>query len=99
MDVCAVVSISVEKESAMAYLKIFAGIALVVSLLWVIDKPGYDSWLAVVVSLSAFIALFVTDSKKRGISRQHQVVSKSALGVQAGGDVNIGTISRDKHVE
>jgi predicted O-methyltransferase YrrM len=83
----------------MIYLKLLAGIALVVSIFWVHAKPGYDSWLSVVVSLSALGALFVTDNKMQSGTRQQRVVSKSSIGVQAGGDVNIGTNSRERNAK
>ncbi len=83
----------------MVYLKMLAGIAFVISVLWVVSKPGYDSGLAAVVSLSALVGLFVAGNKKQRTHRQRQFVSKSSVGVQAGGDINIGTISRDRHAE
>ena len=95
----AAITRGVGQEPTMVYLKILAGIALIVSILWALAKPGYDSGLAVVVSLSALLSLFLAGNKKHGVPRQQQVVSKSSLGVQAGGNVKIGTISRDKHAE
>jgi hypothetical protein len=83
----------------MVYLKVLAGTALAISVLWVVSKPGYDSGLAAVVSLSALVGFFVAADKKQRIPQQRQVVSKSSVGVQAGGDINIGTISRDKHAK
>lgn len=81
----------------MLYLRILAGIALIVSLLWAVAKPGYDSLLAVVVSLSALLGPFVAPKKK--VPQLRQSVSRSSVGVQAGGDVNIGAISRDKNAK
>jgi hypothetical protein len=85
------------KKVRMLYLQILSGIALIVSVLWAVAKPGYDSMLAVVVSFSGLLGLFVANKKKSPQLRQS--VSKSSVGVQAGGDVIIGAISRDEHAE
>ena len=81
----------------MLYMQILAGIALIVSVSWAVAKPGYDSLLAVVVSLSTVLGLFVARKKK--VPQLRQSVSNSSVGVQAGGDVNIGAIFRDENAK
>lgn len=63
--------------------------ALVGSIAWLVAEPGYESAIAVVVSLSAVIGLCGTE-KKRADRAQSQNVEKEGFGIQAGGDVKIG---------
>jgi hypothetical protein len=87
----------------MIYIKILSIIALIGSIAWLIFVPGFDAALAVIGSISAIISAFVVEgkiSKKEKASKsiqQHQSVSKSSTGIQAGGDVNIGENRKDNH--
>lgn len=83
----------------MVYVKLLAAIALIGSIAWVIADPGFEPGLAVVGSLSALVSVFLVAKRNARRAQQHQSVSKSSIGVQAGGNVNIGTIGGDKHVE
>ena len=76
----------------MAYVKILAGIALIGSIAWFIAEPGYEPGLAVVGSISALLSAFVVEKRTARRAQQHQSVSKSSVGVQAGGDVSVGSI-------
>ncbi len=78
----------------MPYLKILAALSLLGSLAWVIVEPGFEPGLAVVGSASALLGLFVTGRRKRPESSQEQVVSGKSIGIQAGGDVSIGSTKR-----
>jgi hypothetical protein len=82
----------------MVYAKTLAVIALIVSIAWVIADPGFESALAVVVSISGLVTLFLRE-KRNARLKQHQSVSKSSIGVQAGGNVTIGNSGGDKHVK
>jgi hypothetical protein len=82
----------------MAYMKFLAAIAVICSIAWVIANPGFESALAVVGSISALVAMFVRD-KRNAQRTQQQSVSKSSVGVQAGGNVSIGDVGGDKHVK
>jgi hypothetical protein len=83
----------------MIYLKLLAALALIGSISWVIADPGFEPVLAVVGSISALVSAFLVEKRKMRREQQQQSVSKSSIGVQAGGDVNIGNINGDKHVE
>jgi hypothetical protein len=83
----------------MAYVKFLAAIALIGSVAWVIADPGFESALAVVASISALISAFLVEKRYARRAQQHQSVSESSIGVQAGGDVNIGNTGRDKHAK
>lgn len=81
----------------MVFVKFLAAIALIVSIGWVIASPGFESALAVVGSISALVSTFII-GKRKAERAQQQSVSKSSVGVQAGGNVSIGDTGRDKHV-
>ncbi|HOD79705.1 MAG TPA: hypothetical protein PKI10_15730 [Syntrophorhabdus sp.] len=83
----------------MIYIKFLAAIALIGSIAWVIAVPGFEPALAVVGSISALVSAFLVKKPKMQGDQQHQSVSKSSIGVQAGRDVSIGNINGDKHVE
>ncbi len=83
----------------MIYMKILSIIALVVSIIWFIKEPDYRSGLVAIGSISALISAFLIERKKERNAHQHQSVSGSSIGVQAGGDVNIGTNRVDKHAK
>lgn len=83
----------------MVYVKLLTTIALIGSIAWAIADPGFEPALAVVGSLSALVSAFLVEKRDARRARQHQAVSKSSIGVQAGGDVNIGNIEGGKHVE
>lgn len=83
----------------MIYIKVLAAIALIGSIAWLIAEPGFEPALAVVVSSSALISAFVVDKRNAKRAQQHQSVSNSSIGIQAGGDVSVGNIGEDKHVK
>lgn len=76
----------------MLIIKLLAAVAFVGSVLWVIAQPGYEPAIAVVTSLSALIGSIVIDRHSKSHAAQRQKVGERGVGVQAGGDVNIGTI-------
>jgi len=77
----------------MAYVKILSVIALIGSITWLIAEPGYEPGLAAIGSISALISAFLVEKRNARRAQQHQSVSKSSVGIQAGGDVSIGTIA------
>lgn len=83
----------------MGYVKILAVIALIGSIAWMIAAPGFEPALAVVGSISALVTSFLVQKRSTRRAQQHQSVSKSSIGVQAGRDVSIGDIGSDKHAK
>jgi hypothetical protein len=79
-------------------MKFLAAIALIGSIAWMIANPGFEPALAVVGSILTLVALFVRD-KRNAQRTQQQSVSKSSVGVQAGGNVSMGDVGGDKHVK
>lgn len=78
----------------MLIIRVLSGLALVGSFAWFIAQPDYEPAIAMVTSLSAFVAAWVVDKKKRQ-ANQNQSVSTSGIGIQAGGDVSMGSIRTD----
>jgi hypothetical protein len=80
----------------MVYVKILAVVALIGSVGWVVADPGFEPALAVIGAISALISAFLVERRNARRAQQHQSVSKFSVGVQAAGDVNIGSVRSDK---
>ena len=83
----------------MTYVRILAGVGLLLSIAWLIAQPGYAPGLAIITSALTLISTFVVQRKSVRRAQQHQSVSKSSVGIQAGGDVTVGAIAGDKHAK
>jgi len=83
----------------MIYVIILAVIALIGSIAWFIADPGFEPAIAVVSSISAVVSAFLIKKRTSRRIQQHQSVSKSSIGVQAGEDVNIGEIKGNKNAK
>jgi hypothetical protein len=83
----------------MLIVKILSGMALIGSIAWYISKPDYDSAIAIITSLSASIATISHIGKKSPKSAQSQVVAEKGIGIQAGGDIEIGDINVSQGVK
>ncbi len=80
----------------MACLRVLAAVSLLGALAWVIADPSFESILAVTGSASGLLALFeVERRRKKTHLNQEQVVANNSVGIQAGGDVNIGNTKRE----
>lgn len=73
-------------------IKILSGFAFIGSVAWFISLPDYEPVIAIFTSLSAFIAAWIGDKKLKRQANQNQTVSKNGIGIQAGGDVSMGSI-------
>jgi hypothetical protein len=81
-------------------IKLLAVVALIGSIAWLVSAPGFEPALAVVGSISTLVSAFVVEKRSKQHARQqHQSVSKTSIGIQAGGDVSIGDINNDKHAK
>ncbi|MEQ9209006.1 MAG: hypothetical protein RLN96_04055 [Pseudomonadales bacterium] len=76
----------------MLIVKMLLGIALLGSIAWLIAAPDFEPTIAVVTSFAAFIAAWIGDKKGALKHKQKQNVEKNSIGIQAGGDVNMGSI-------
>lgn len=81
----------------MSYLKILAFFSLLGSGAWFYTDHDFEPALAVLGSISALIGLFVVD-KKKNQTMQKQIISNKSIGIQAGGDINIGNLDRKNDV-
>lgn len=82
----------------MIYLKLLAVLSLLGAMAWVVMEPGFEPGLAVIGSASALFGLIVVGKKNRALESQKQTLSNRSTGIQAGGDVNIGTSRRNEDV-
>ncbi|WP_347274977.1 hypothetical protein [Candidatus Kuenenia sp.] len=74
--------------------KLIAFLAFLLASIWVVYSPGFDSVVAAIASLAAFLAsLFI--KKKETHPNQMQNVSGHAEGIQAGRDVHITKSGKD----
>jgi hypothetical protein len=80
-------------------IKFLAIVTFIGSIAWLVSDPGFEPALALVSSLSALVSAFIIEKRSKRLSQQHQSVSKSSMGIQAGGDVSIGDINNDKHAK
>ncbi len=76
----------------MLIIKIFSGLAVIGSVVWFIAQRDYEPAIAIVTSLSAFIAAWFGDKKMKRQANQSQTVAENGIGIQAGGDVSTGSI-------
>jgi hypothetical protein len=80
-------------------IKFLAFIALIASIAWLVSSPGFEPALALVGSMSALVSAFVVEKRSKRLAKQHQSVSNSSMGIQAGGNVSIGDINNDNHAK
>ena len=76
----------------MLIIKILSGLAFIGSVAWFIEQRDYEPAIAIVTSLSAFIAAWLGDMKMKRQANQNQTVGENGIGIQAGGDVNTGSL-------
>lgn len=76
----------------MLIIKILSGFAFIGSIGWFTAQPGYEPAIAVVTSLSAIIGAWLADKKTKQQANQNQTVGENGIGIQAGGDVNTGSL-------
>ena len=76
----------------MLIIKLLSGIAFIGSVAWFIAQRDYEPAIAIFTSLSAFIAAWLHGKKLKRQANQNQTISKNGIGIQAGGDVSMGSI-------
>lgn len=74
-------------------------LGLLIAITWLFIEPKFDSVFATAIALAAVIALFITTNKMKRSPSQSQVVTNNSSGIQAGGNVNMGSVrsSRKKN--
>ena len=76
----------------MLIIKLLSGIAFIGSIVWFIAVPDYEPAIAIVTSLSAFIAVWFGEKRTKRKALQNQSIAENSIGIQAGGDVSMGNI-------
>ena len=76
----------------MPIVKLLAVVSVIGSALWFYAQPDHEPALAIVGSISALITVLFVERRKRATELQKQTVGTGGIGVQAGGDVSIGTL-------
>jgi allophanate hydrolase subunit 1 len=90
----------IKEQHMTQIIKLLTVVALICSIAWLVSAPGFEPAIALVGSMSALVSTFVVEKRSKQRARQqHQSVSKSSMGIQAGGDVSIGDINSDKHAK
>ena len=77
----------------MLTLKIFAGLTFVASIIWAVNDPGYESGISALASIVTFVGLWIKDKPQKQSLQQNQLVSDNSVGIQADGDIHIGTLN------
>lgn len=81
------------------YLKALAVLALLGAIAWAVYEPGFEPALAIIGAATTLLSLFIVERQKKRKSAQTQTVSRSSTGIQAGGDIHIGTIGGNRRDE
>lgn len=76
----------------MMIIKILSVFAFLGSIAWFISSPDFEPAITIVTSLSTFIGAWFVENKRKQQSAQNQTVGNNSVGIQSGGDVNIGNI-------
>ena len=74
----------------MLSLKILSFAAFAGSVAWLIHAPDYEPAIASITTLSALIATLIADQKQKNTASMHQSVKNGGIGIQAGGNIDIG---------
>lgn len=80
----------------MLIIKLLSGIAFISSIVWFIAVPDYEPAIAIITSLSAFIAVWFGENRAKRKALQNQSVAADSIGIQAGGDVSVGSIHANR---
>lgn len=78
----------------MLIIKLLSGLALIGSVAWFIAQRDYEPAITMLTSFSAFVAALIVDKKQKWQANQNQSVSKNGIGIQSGGDINLGSIRK-----
>lgn len=76
----------------MLIIKILSGLAFIGSVAWFFVQRDYEPAIAIVTSLSAFVAAWIGEKKIKRQATQNLTVAEHGIGIQAGGDISTGSI-------
>ena len=76
--------------------RVLSGIAMLLSITWVIYDPTFEPAIATVVFISALLASFINLDSTQSSENQTQTISENGIGIQAGGDISINSNNQNK---
>ncbi|MES1998926.1 MAG: hypothetical protein V4446_06410 [Pseudomonadota bacterium] len=76
--------------------RLITTLGLLIAITWLYVDPKFDSVFATAIALAAVIALFITTKKMKRLPSQSQVVTNNSSGIQAGGNVNMGSVDASR---
>lgn len=80
----------------MPIIKLLSGLTFIGSVAWFIATPDYEPAIASVTSLSALIVILFGEKRAKQQANQSQSVAENAIGIQAGGNVEVGNIHANR---
>jgi hypothetical protein len=80
----------------MRTIKLLSGIGFLASIAWFITAPDYEPAISALGSLAALIALFMREKKAASQPVQSQSLAENSIGIQAGGDIQVGSIHSER---
>lgn len=80
----------------MLIIKLLSGFAFIGSVAWFIAAPDYEPAIASVTSLTALIAVLFGEMRAKRRAAQSQSVNENGIGIQAGGNVKVGSIHANR---
>ena len=92
LGICHATTRNASGRHRMLIIKILSLLAFIGSVAWFIAQRDYEPAIATVTSLMAFIAAWFGDKRLKRQANQNQTVSRSGIGIQACGDVTVGSI-------
>lgn len=80
----------------MRIIRILSGLALMASIAWFVVSPDFEPAISAVTALVAVIATFRREMTTVPQPAQSQTVAEGGTGIQAGGDIQIGSIHSER---
>ncbi len=77
----------------MTIIIILSLVALIGSVSWFVFAPDFEPAIAIITSLSALVAAWISSKREQRSSGQTQTIGANSVGVQSSGDVTVGDIS------
>lgn len=72
--------------------RLLSFVALLLSIAWVVYRPGFESIVSAAGALTALVSSFLVKKELSQQPTQAQNVSESGVGIQAGRDANVNNL-------
>jgi hypothetical protein len=80
----------------MRIIRILSGLALMASIAWFVASPDFEPAISAVTALVAVIVAFRGERTTAPQPAQSQTVAGGGTGIQAGGDIQVGSIHPER---